>query len=212
MKMKKLVRTGVFECNSSSSHSIALAGEDKQFILDTIYPDQYGIIRVTGGEYGWEWEKYNDAVTKLSYAYQSNVDEDFLREVVMDQTGATNVIFDAKSKENGYVDHQSYGTGNQACKTKETARDFIFNKNSWLFTGNDNGTPDPTFYHVPEFKDGKMVTPEYKYELSIEGIEKTTKFLKKPKSEDICDGVESLTSGLLMTKDGYVNDEDSIFF
>lgn len=210
--MGKLIRKGVFECNSSSSHSISLAGSDKQFILDTIYPNQHGIIHVSGGEFGWEWEKYNDAKIKLSYAFQSGVDTDFLKKVVMDQTGATDVIFDERSKNEGYVDHQSYGTGNEACETEESARNFIFNKNSWLFTGNDNGTPDPTFYHVPEIRDGRMILPEYKYELSIEGVKKTTKFLEKPTNEDIRDAISSLTEGLLMTKDGYVNEDDSIFF
>jgi hypothetical protein len=210
--MKKLIRTGVFECNSSSSHSIALAGKDKEFILDTIYPNQHGIIYVNGGEYGWEWVKYNDAITKLSYAYQSRVDTELLKRVVMNQTGATDVIFNEKSLEEGYVDHESTGTANKVCTNDEDARNFIFNKNSWLFTGNDNGTPDPTFYHVPEFKDGKMIVPEYKYELSIEGVKKTTKFLKKPKTEDIRDAVSALTEGLLMNQNGYVNEEDSIFF
>jgi len=210
--MKQLIRKSVFECNSSSSHSISLAGEDKQFIFDTIYPNQHGVIYVRGGEYGWEWAKYNDAVTKLSYAYQSGVDCELLTDVVKKQTGATKIVFDEKSKDDGYVDHQSYGTANEVCTNEENTKGFIFNKNSWLFTGNDNGTPDPTFYHVPEFKDGKMIVPEYKYELSIEGITETTKFLKKPTAEDIRDGVSSLTEGLLMTKDGFVNEDHSIFF
>jgi hypothetical protein len=209
---KRLIRNSVWETNSSSSHSIALADKNKQFILDTIYPNQHGIIYVNGGEYGWEWVKYNDAITKLSYAYQSMVDIELLKRVVMNQTGATDVIFNEKSMEEGYVDHQSYGTANEVCTNDEDARNFIFNKNSWLFTGNDNGTPDPTFYHVPEFKDGKMIVPEYKYELSIEGVKKTTKFLKKPKTEDIRDAVSALTDGLLMNSNGYVNDDDSIFF
>ena len=42
--MKKLIRKGVFETNSSSSHSISLVTEDKQFVLDTLYPDQNGIV------------------------------------------------------------------------------------------------------------------------------------------------------------------------
>ena len=43
---KKLIRTGVYETNSSSSHSLSIANETKEFVLDTIYPDQDGILTV----------------------------------------------------------------------------------------------------------------------------------------------------------------------
>ena len=45
---KKLIRSGVFETNSSSSHSVSVANETKEFVLDTIYPDQDGIIELRG--------------------------------------------------------------------------------------------------------------------------------------------------------------------
>lgn len=202
--MKKLIRKSVHETNSSSSHSISLAGEDKQFVLDTIYPDQFGRIFVYGGEYGWEWERYNDAVTKLSYAYQDNVPTDLLERVVKGQTGATEVIFDEKSLANGYIDHDSYATAADICQDEESTKNFIFNKNSWLFTGNDNGTPDPTFYQVPVFQDGKMVMPIYKYELVIDGMKKTTKFLKNPTKEELNEGIQSLMQGVLMSAEGHI--------
>jgi len=57
---KRLIRQSVFETNSSSAHSISL-GKDtgKQFLLDTLYPDQNGTITLTGGEFGWDWFKEN---------------------------------------------------------------------------------------------------------------------------------------------------------
>ena len=67
-------------------------------------------------------------------------------------------------------------------------RNFIFNKNSWLFIGNDNQHPDPTFFHVPEFKDGRQILPEFKYELVIEGLDRTTKYLSEPDDEELSDG------------------------
>jgi len=210
--MKRLIRKKVFESNSSSSHSISMSSEDKQFVLDTIYPDQFGRIYVRGGEYGWEWERYNDAITKLSYAYQDYVPTELLEKVVKDQTGATEVIFDEKSKNDGYIDHESYETASSICVNEESTKNFIFNKNSWLFTGNDNGTPDPTFYHVPIFEDGKMIQPIYKYELSIDGLKKSTKFLTKPTEEELRNGIESLMEGVLMTKDGYIVENDDIYF
>lgn len=210
---KKLVRKHCFETNSSSSHSISLAGEDKQFVLDTIYPNQKGQIFLNGGEFGWEWFKHNDSETKANYAaVDFDGDEtltEMLVEVIKEQTGATEVIFnfgkEYSSSNWSYIDHDSTGL---VPRTKETLKDFIFNKNSWLFGGNDNSTPDPTFYHVPEIRDNMVITPEYKFELVIEGFDKTTKFLKKPTTEEISNGIESLLSHRYFHKTGQVADED----
>jgi len=212
--MKKLVRKSVWETNSSSSHSISLAGDDKQFVMDTIYPDQFGRIYVRGGEYGWEWERYNDAETKLSYAYQDNVPEDLLERVIKAHTGATEVVFDKTSKENGYIDHESYATASSVCVDEDSTKNFIFNKNSWLFTGNDNGYPDPTFYHVPVFENGKVIMPVYKYELSIDGLKKTTKFIENPEPEKLAEAIESLMQGVYMYDDGTMTseEENNIYF
>jgi len=208
--MKKvLIRKGVFETNSSSSHSISIADDTKQFVLDTIYPNQHGIIEIHGDEFGWEWFKHNDAETKASYAAQqfhhNDPALDNLREVIKEQTGADEVKF---FLENGYVDHDSYGI---VPSDKELLRNFIFNKNSWLFGGNDNSTADPTFYDVPEFLDGRIVVPEYKYELSIEGYDKSTKYKDMPGEEEITDGLHSLLQGVYLSENGYFDDDNSIF-
>lgn len=199
--MKKLIRKGVFETNSSSSHSIAIASEDKEFVLDTIYPDQHGTIIIRGEEFGWDWFKHNDAETKASYAAQQfSNDNDALEKlewVIKDQTGAERVIFEGL--DNGYVDHESYGI---VGKSAHELKNFIFNKNSWLFGGNDNSEPDPTFYHVPEIRGGKMIMPEYKYELVIEGVDKTTKYLTHPTEEDLRVGIESLIGGEMFYGNG----------
>jgi hypothetical protein len=132
--MKKLIRSSVFETNSSSSHSVSIADETKEFVLDSIYPDQDGIIEIYGDEFGWEWFKHNDAKTKASYAaqqYQHNDSSlELIKEVIMEQTGAEDVRF--IGLDNGYVDHDSVGILDS---DKESLRQFIFNKNSWLFGG-----------------------------------------------------------------------------
>jgi hypothetical protein len=207
--MKKLIRRKVFETNSSSCHSISIADDTKQFVLDTIYPNQYGVIEVYGDDFGWEWFKHNDAVTKASYAAQQFMNNDSsldtLCEVIKEQTGANEVKF---FLEDGYVDHDSYGI---IPSDKESLRNFIFNKNSWLFGGNDNSTADPTFYNVPEFRDGRIVVPEYKYELSVEGYKKTTKYIDKPSEEEITEGLDSLLQGVYLTENGTFYDDNSIF-
>jgi hypothetical protein len=211
--MKKiLIRKGVFETNSSSAHSVSIADETKEFVLDALYPDQNGNILLTGGEFGWDWFKHNDALTKANYAAQAfnnnGNDMEMLVDVIKEMTGAEEVLFDC---EDGYIDHDSYGT---APTNREDLKNFIFNKNSWLFGGNDNSTADPTFYHVPEFKAGRMILPEYKYELKIEGYGKTTKFLKKPTIEDLENGLDAILSGVKLYDRGnglYFDDDNSIY-
>lgn len=210
--MTKLIRIGVFETNSSSAHSIAMASATQQFILDTIYPDQFGRIYVNGGEFGWNWDKYNDAQTKLDYAYQDSVDIEMLERVVKEQTGATEVIFDKPGFERGYIDHSSSGTAREVCIDDARTRDFIFNKNSWLFTGNDNSQADPTFYHVPEIRDGKIINPVFKFELKIDGLDKTTKFLTFPTDDELSTGVDALLNDKLLTDYDDFIDSGDIYF
>jgi hypothetical protein len=210
--MKKLIRNNCFETNSSSTHSIVMAKDNMDFILDTIYPDQDGVITVLGQEFGWSWMKFNDAITKLAYVFQDQDSQshDMIVEVVKEQTGALEVIFDENG---GYIDHDGYGTAHETCYSKESLRNFIFNKNSWLFTGNDNSTADPTFYDVPEFKNGRMIMPKYTHQLTIAGLDKTTKFKSKPTDEEVADGISALLEhGTLLTESGEFISDDSIFW
>jgi len=135
---------------------------------------------------------------------------DLIKEVVMKQTGATEVIFE---EGDGYIDHDGVGTTGDIRGDRDEVRNFIFNKNSWLFIGNDNSGPGPTFFHVPEFKDGKMILPEYKYELIIEGLKKTTKYLSSPDDEELNDGIDSLVKyDTLLDEKGYFIEEESIYW
>jgi hypothetical protein len=223
---KKLIRTGVFETNSSSAHSVSIADNTKEFVLDTIYPDQDGNVTLEGGEFGWGWFKHNDALTKANYAAVDSMGNDSFREiltkVLKDQTGAEEIVYlcqESWDKEYySYIDHDSNGV---CPRTYDELKSFIFNKNSYLFGGNDNTTPDPTFYHVPEYKNGRVILPEYKYKLKVEGIEKTTKFLEEPTLENLSDGLNSLVSnfklydfgnGLFFADDNYQVDRREDYF
>lgn len=206
--MKRIVRTSVFETNSSSSHSISLAKDSMEFVMDIIYPDQDGVITVYGQEFGWSWEKFNDAMTKLAYVLQDQQSKhDDIIEVVKEHTGALEVVF---IENDGYIDHESCGTAHEVCCSKDSIKNFVFNKNSWLFTGNDNGQPDPTFYDVPEFKGNKMIMPRYVYELAIEGLKKTTKYMHSPSDEELEQGINSLLDDTLLTENGCFITDNSI--
>lgn len=209
--MKKLIRKGVFETNSSSSHSVSIAEDDKEFVLDTIYPNQHGTIIVRGDEYGWDWFKHNDAETKASYAAQQFAnDSDMLEKleyVIKEQTGAERVIFEGLN--DGYVDHDSVGI---LPRTARELKNFIFNKNSWLFGGNDNSEASPEFYHVPEYKGGRLVQPEFKYELSVEGLKQTAKFIDNPTDEELQSAISSLVGDVLLTEGGNFIVDNSIMW
>ena len=149
---KKLIRNGVFETNSSSCHSISIDINNKNFIASDLYVDTNGYVTLTGGEFGWEQEEYFDALTKANYCaqdiygYDCNSDsysldeykKNMLTDVIKEQTGCTDVLFDIQSLKDGYLDHESHGTSYEAFQNKETLRNFIFNSNSYLETDNDN--------------------------------------------------------------------------
>lgn len=145
-------RSGTFETNSSSTHSICIAsGECKDsFSLVTNEFVKNGVV-IEGGQFGWEVEDYWDAYSKASYAItwieqystKRSIHKRMLKEVIMEHTGADEVHFlcdvdDWKSKYHSYIDHQSSYVCEDAFENKETLKQFIFNKNSMLHTDNDN--------------------------------------------------------------------------
>lgn len=179
----KNIRRGVFETNSSSSHSISIANSDG--ILDTIMPDENGNIVLTVGEFGWDWERINDSLTKANYcAVDVQNDPDklrMLRDVIMDHTGCSDVIFQIE----GYIDHKSIGNSSEAFVSYATLKNCIFNPNSYIFTGNDNGRESPNFYDVGrEF--------HYKYRLEIDDTSMVELFENLPNKDDIEDSIDRI--------------------
>lgn len=144
--MKK-IRLSAFESNSSSSHSISIS-ENSNGIYSTIEPDEDGNIVVNSGEFGWEWERYSEPETKLCYAAMTVKDNlallTMLEDVVIEHTGAKKIIFN--NLEGGYIDHQSESVGYEAFHSKETLKNFLFNNESILYTGNDNDGAPYGFY------------------------------------------------------------------
>ncbi len=132
--MKKTIRRKVFETNSSSTHSISISNG----ITDSIIaPDYDNIIRLTGGDFGWEQCIYHNAMDKANYCAQDQeYNEDnlvMLKEVIEEHTG-----YPVEIDLYGYIDHQSKGTSNEAFENKETLENFIFNSNCYIETDNDN--------------------------------------------------------------------------
>jgi hypothetical protein len=146
-KLKK-IRQNVFETNSSSSHSISISEKNDSDLMDnTLIPNEDGNIILLGGEFGWDIEDFHDAQTKASYMaiyateWAREECEEFtkiLKDVIQKQTGCKEVIF--KLGGDSYIDHQSVDSEDYhyVFYNPEELRQFIFNKESYLHTDNDN--------------------------------------------------------------------------
>lgn len=150
------IRQGVFETNSSSTHSVSISKKNSSDFMDTsLVPDEDGNIVLTGGEFGWEVCSYNDAGTKANYLAvalieYSNIKKspgsemyEMFLDVIKEQTGCKEVIMgfstDWDADDYSYIDHgHEHGILEQVCADAETLRNFLFNTKSWLMTTNDN--------------------------------------------------------------------------
>jgi hypothetical protein len=177
---KVKIRKSVFETNSSSTHSIHI--DNKTMLMDTsLLPDEDGVITLTGGEFGWEWERYNDALTKANYASidSSGVSNESLIQAISEQTGARFV--NINHIDWVYIDHQSQGLLREM--NLEELKNWIFNPNSWLITGNDNGSEPEDMKNFPEVDEKGVEHPfEYTHEIEVEN--KDIKFKFKGLPED----------------------------
>lgn len=167
----RTIRENVFETNSSSSHSISLSDPSisNDGMMDTISLDKNGDIVLSGGEFGWQWEKFSDALTKANYCavYVSLYRDDLINQlidVIKDQTGANNVILDISDDYNNtnwsYIDHDSLDVVAAVFGSNDVLRRFIFNKKSILYLGNDNETAPDMFYEPKVKYTHKVIIPD----------------------------------------------------
>jgi len=142
----RVIRVGVFETNSSSTHSISITGGE--YVADT-FPLDGGACKVYPGEFGWEIATHHDSATKASYCLTyvktlgnapGGVLAQMLTDVLSEATGCTvEFLFSGSAYyEWGHIDHQSDDVCGSAFESKERLRDFIFNPASFLHTDNDN--------------------------------------------------------------------------
>lgn len=135
--MKK-IRRGVFETNSSSSHSISIAETTKDTEWSKLPLDTDGSCRIHEDEFGWSGGESHGAATKAAYCftYACSYPELLLMlgEVIQEEMGVT-VDF---IRGDGYIDHESADVCADAFESKDTLKRFIFNPNSYLDIDNDN--------------------------------------------------------------------------
>lgn len=156
--MKKQIRSGVFETNSSSVHAICISTGG---VLNI--PEK---INFYGGSYGWEYETLDTVNEKASYLYSciaSSVNsfdtlQQYIRFIVetLKEVGVKYIDFEPleihvgswgddaelwfSGKDDCYVDHGSATREfvEAVCTNKDYLLNYLFDYKSYVLTGNDN--------------------------------------------------------------------------
>ena len=155
----KQIRNGVFETNSSSTHSICIAKDAKLSIPKS--------LNFSFGEFGWEHRTLQSTLQKASYLYTGLIDndreEDFKKILkILSKVGInvtteqpifkTNTYIDLDGKKSeyttgintGYVDHSNEldEFQNAVCEDENKLMNYLFSDLSFILTGNDNDDID----------------------------------------------------------------------
>ena len=183
LKIRRVIRKGLPETNSSSSHAISISLSKDYYTPETmnLNIDENGVLRIEGSDsFGWEYEKYNDALTKIKYVFgipevkNSPKMKKRIKDIIKSFTGAKKVVLGWEEKyledlkENGGdeveiynygpgIDHNSSEIFPEILESSETIKDFIFNPNSWLFLGNDNSSEPNDFYYDNDNEEVKAI-------------------------------------------------------
>lgn len=157
----KQIRAGVFETNSSSTHSFCISKEG--FGLQNLPDKPPSMYLPLDKEYGWENDCYSTCLEKTNYLF-----------TVMCECGMTDEIKEFKHQLrimgvkithphlyknqygsyniSGYVDH----AGEVICFIKQLLADssklrrFLFNSKSCIYTGNDNSNEQTDACYVAD--------------------------------------------------------------
>jgi hypothetical protein len=163
----KQIRKGVFETNSSSSHSLQYSKKDRGYDYN-LPVDKDGTLTLQFGEFGWgtgdaEDDLLKTSLQKISYFITDNCDlwdrdydswdefiKDFIKlpkiakllEIIYYKCPQVNNIkFDMAPDSDsniGYINHQSQGL-TKNIYTSEDIENLIFNNSVMIIIDNDNG-------------------------------------------------------------------------
>lgn len=151
--MKRQIRKGVYETNSSSIHAICIT-KDNTYNLENH-------IDFCVGEYGWEFEEYRDTYNKASYLITAilSFDKEYADEKleqlksILDSYGITYTLPELKIQSykwnnkihyyydiDGYIDHSEELKAllDNLLSDQDKLFKYLFG-DSIIITGNDNG-------------------------------------------------------------------------
>ena len=144
--MKRQIRQGVFETNSSSTHAICIS-------KDRIYGNLPKHVDFEHGKFGWECRKYDDVNSKASYLYQAICDmyeydekDEKLEHIknVLNSHGIACIFNDSSAKvwNDGCIDHVGQDDMPEWLESMMNDEDalltYLFG-DAFVITGNDNG-------------------------------------------------------------------------
>lgn len=134
------IRKGVFETNSSSTHSICIAAN-----VDLIIPES---VHFEFGEFGWEEDRLDTMSEKASYLYTglygTGREDDFERVIEWLTQSGIEVTRQEKTNDDifeyGYVDHAHDLKDflDSVLDDKDRLFRYLFSPFSFIVTGNDN--------------------------------------------------------------------------
>lgn len=151
--MGTTVRYGVFETNSSSTHSLSIPNKWKEVSKQQIHTKPEGnMITFSGNTFEWEWKKIILPDDKIQYLYtltqylpECEEYQQNLAIVIEEETGYK-VCFQPLD-DDCYIDHGAYGGSGgiesieEIFHDKDILRRLIFSSNGYIVTGNDNDIP-----------------------------------------------------------------------
>lgn len=150
----KQIRQGVFETNSSSTHSICIAKDVELTIPKSLH--------FSFGEFGWEIDTLKSLGEKASYLYtglilndrKEDIDEivKLLEnkgiEVTLEEPSYGKFTYDDGDYyeyfNNGSIDHSDEMADflNAVCEDEDKLMNYLFSDLSFIITGNDNDYED----------------------------------------------------------------------
>lgn len=139
------IRRGVFETNSSSTHSICITKSD----LELKFPQE---VIFDIGEFGWQENKYSDVNKKASYLYTAIISlynkkeqQKFINFIVK-TLNKNNIDYTFEPIDNKfyYIDHCSElrELVELICHSEKRLLRYLFSEESFILTGNDNSDSD----------------------------------------------------------------------
>ena len=147
------VRNGFVSNSSSSSFIIITNGDCNKIEFDEFdLNDDNKIVSCSDGEsqFGWEFEKHRDFWSKFNFCCLQinylksnevlyNELHNMLEEVIIEMSNAKGIVIDIPKS--AYIDHQSAsyeGENTEMFASYKDLKNFLFNKQSYIKTGNDN--------------------------------------------------------------------------
>ena len=161
------IRNGVFETNSSSTHSICIQKK----------PAMASEVHFTFGEYGWEERTVYDTASYLYTLIMGYHDAEEKLARLKEILDAHDIKYTFEEKrsgwfENGYVDHDGNARSfvEAVLSNEDLLFRYLFGFDSCIHTGNDNSSSDndmcwAAFAYDEHYVDGEWVeTPNPNHE------------------------------------------------